>query len=216
MKEFNLRELTKRGCTRREEKDFRDDGTKFKVVYYNDLEITYTKYENEYFLSIHINYYDRHLQYEDVPKELFKLADEYNGCYEVDPDKVIENAKIISEEMKKVEEKVNKELEVKPDTRPLIERSLKEIMIGTRALEEFKNSETIYKMTSEWEIKDALEDLHSLEDNVKYLKEMNWDDLENYEIRNKLASLKSSKYIKIEGIEDFYIKELNNYIKKYK
>ena len=135
---------------------------------------------------------------------------------EVDPDKVIENAKIISEEMKKVEEKVNKELEVKPDTRPLIERSLKEIMIGTRALEEFKNSETIYKMTSEWEIKDALNYYHSIERNVKYLKEMNWDDLENYEIRNKLASLKSSKYIKIEGIEDFYIKELNNYIKKYK
>ena len=216
MKEFTLRELTKRGCTRREEKDFRDDGTKFKVVYYNDLEITYTKWEGEYFLAIHIDYYDRHLQYEDIPQELFELANEFNGCYEVDPDKVIENAKIISEEVKKVEEKINKELEVKPDTRPLIERSLKEIMIGTRVLEEFKNSETIYKMTSEWEIKNALNYYHCLERNIKYLKEMNWDDLENYEIRNKLASLKSSKHIKIEGIEDFYIKELNNYIKKYK
>ena len=215
MKEFNLRELTKRGCERRKDKDFRDDGAKFKVVYYKDLEITYTKWEGEYFLSIRLNYYDRHLEYSDVPNELFKLADEFNGCYEVDPDKVIENCEIIIKGLAEAEEKVNKELEVKPDTTPLKEQAIKEIDLAKEVIVKFKASGVIYKLDTKYDAKEALDSLHSLEEDIEELASKEWDQLDKYEIRSKLNEIKEYNYIKIKK-DNYDIKKLMEYIKENK
>ena len=214
MKEFNLRELTKRGCTRREEKDFRDDGTKFKVLEYKGIEISYTKSEGEYFLSIRLDYYSRGLEYRDIPTELFKLADEYNGCYEIDPDKVIENLEIINKGLEEVENKINKELETKLDTTPLKERSEKEIELGKKAISDFKSSEVIYNITSEWDLKNSIRHLRSIEEDIKKLEETNWDELENKEIRHRLISLEEYGSIKLKETS-YSIESLYEYIEKY-
>lgn len=215
MKEFNLRELTKRGCTRREEKDFRDDGTKFKVLEFDGMEITYTKYENEYFLSIRVNYYSRGLEHDDVPSELFKLADEFNGCYEIDPDKVIQNLIDIKKGLNEAEDKVNKELETKLDTTPLKNRAIKEIELANETINEFKKSEVIYNITSEWDLKRSIERLHLLEKTIEKLSSTEWDQLEPHELRHKLKQL--NEYGKIELDENNYsIETLKELVKKYK
>ena len=41
MKEFTLRELTKRGCIRIKEEDFTDDGNRFKILTYKNLRISF-------------------------------------------------------------------------------------------------------------------------------------------------------------------------------
>lgn len=212
MKEFTLRELTKRGCARREEKDFRDDGTKFKMVQYKDLLISYTKYEGEYFLSIRIDYYERHLQYQDIPSELFKLADEFNGCYDIDPDKVIENCETISKGLAEAEEKLEKELPVKPDTTPLKEQAIKEINLAKEIIEKFKASEVIYKLETRYEAGSALNHLHSLEEDIEDLASKEWDQLDKYEIRDKLNEIKEYGYLKISK-DNYDIKQLIKYIK---
>lgn len=214
-KEFTMKELLKRGVIREDDQDFRDDGNKFKGYSYNGLKITYLKPRNEdyYYLDIHINYYEKHLQYSDIPQELFKLADEFNGCNHIDPDKFIENCETIIKCLAEVEEKVNKELEVKPDTTPLKEQAIKEIELANKIIKEFKASEVIYKLDTRYEAGTALNYLHSLEKEVEYLASVEYDLMENYEIRNLLSHLKEYNYIKIKE-SNFYIEQLKKYIER--
>lgn len=214
MKEFTLKELTKRGCIRTKEKDFRDDGTKFKTLNYKGMEITYTKYEEEYFLSIRIDYYSRELVYSDIPSELFKLADEFNGCYDIDPDKVIENAEAIIKGLNEVEAKVKKELETGLDITPLKNRAIKEIKMINEAIDNFKKSEAIYYLDPRYEAGSALNYLHSLEEYKQRLNK-EWNKLDPSEIRQKLIQLKEINFILVEDDDDYYIKQLNEFTTKY-
>lgn len=133
-KEFTVRELTMRGWKRREDLDFRDDGTKFKAFEYtNGLIATYTKGYGEYYLALRVDYIGDLVWEEYSQMDSYKLADEFNGVTDIDADKVCQNAVEIMNEYKKVLEEVqNKEI----DMARLFKQIDKEKIIVERLLEE--------------------------------------------------------------------------------
>lgn len=133
-KEFTVRDLTSRGWERREDLDFRDDGTKFKAFeYYNGLVATYTKADGEYYLSLRVDYLGD-LVYEEYSKmESYKLADEFNGVKEIDAEKVCKNAEVIMKEYLAVKEEVESRT---IDMATIMDQAKKEKSMVERVLED--------------------------------------------------------------------------------
>ena len=148
-KEFTVRELTTRGWKRREDLDFRDDGTKFKAFEYeNGLVATYTKADGEYYLSLRVDYLDGLTFDEYSQMESYKLTDEFNGVKQIDADKVTMNAIEIMEEYNIILEKVNKHVvdmekltEAAEDELRLVYQILNESNVGIDELEGFSSYE---------------------------------------------------------------------------
>ena len=209
-KEFNLRELTKRGCIRQKDKDFSDDGNRFKMLSYKNLEISYLKDGGDYFLSIRIPYSGENYIYDDYKnKEWYKNCDKYNYCSSIDPDDVI---RICEEAIKGIEE-----LESQPkeeiDTTKMEERKQKEIELAEKALEDFRNSNVIYEIKSEYQVKWLLDYYRSLKDNVERLKNMDFNKMEYKNLKEKRNFFNQYHYIDIKK-DDFYITQLYKAINK--
>ena len=131
-KEFTVRELTARGWKRREDLDFRDDGTKFKGYESPEgLPLTYTKANGEYYLSLRIDYLDGLTYHEYSKMESYKLQDEFNGVEEVDPDKLTQNAAQIMREYKAIVAEMNN---YTVDMQKLVKAAEKELEIVYRVL----------------------------------------------------------------------------------
>lgn len=79
---------------RHAEKDFTDDGTKFRFYYYKDVLPVDATNSQEYgaFVSIRMDYL--RMNYESY-KEDYKILNEFNGCEEVNMEKLIENCEFI-------------------------------------------------------------------------------------------------------------------------
>ena len=211
-KEFNLRELTKRGCIRQKDKDFSDDGNRFKMLSYKNLEISYLKDGGDYFLSIRIPYSGENYIYDDYQdKEWYKNCDKYNYCQSIDPDDVI---RICEEAIKGIEE-----LESQPreeiDTTKMEERKQEEIAIAQKALEDFRNSNIIYEIKSEYQVKWLLDYYHSLESDIKSLQNMDFNKMEYNNLKYKRNFFNKYGYIEIKSAEeDFHISQLYKAINK--
>lgn len=92
------------GINRVPEKDFSDDGTRFRMYEYDGVPISYTTYDGEGYLSIRVyelasklNYYE----YSKLPS--YKEADKYNGVSIKDID--LEDVKRICKKLKAEYEK---------------------------------------------------------------------------------------------------------------
>lgn len=211
-KEFNLRELTKRGCIRQKDKDFSDDGNRFKMLSYKNLEISYLKDGGDYFLSIRIPYSGENYIYDDYQdKEWYKNCDKYNYCQSIDPDDVI---RICEEAIKGIEE-----LESQPreeiDTTKMEERKQEEIAMAQKALEDFRNSNIIYEIKSEYQVKWLLDYYHSLESDIKRLQNMDFNKMEYNNLKYKRNFFNKYGYIEIKSAEeDFHISQLYKVINK--
>ena len=210
--EFNLRELTKRGCIREKDKDFSDDGNRFKILSYKNLEISYLKDGGDYFLSIRIPHTGENYIYDDYKdKEWYKNCNKYNYCQSIDPDDVI---RICEEAIKGIQE-----LESQPkeeiDTTDLEKRKQEEILMAQRAINEFKESNVIYDIKSEYQVKWLLDYYHSLESKIKRLQDMDFNKMEYKNLKEKRNFFKEYGYINIKSEEDdFYIKSLYKAINK--
>jgi hypothetical protein len=78
---------------RHNEKDFRDDGTNFRFYYYkNQLPISVATACGMKFVCIRLDYAG--FRYPDY-KEDYEILDMFNGCYDVDMEKLIENCEFI-------------------------------------------------------------------------------------------------------------------------
>lgn len=211
-KEFNLRELTKRGCIRQKDKDFSDDGNRFKMLSYKNLEISYLKDGGDYFLSIRIPYTGENYIYDDYKdKEWYKNCDKYNYCQSIDPEDVI---RICEEAIKGIEE-----LESQPkeeiDTTKMEERKQEEIAMAQKALEDFRNSNIIYEIKSEYQVKWLLDYYHSLESDIRTLQNMDFSKLEYTNLKHKRNFFNEYGYIEIKSAEeDFHISQLYKAINK--
>jgi predicted RNase H-like nuclease (RuvC/YqgF family) len=98
------------GIVRAEQYDFEDDGSHFKGYEYKGMPLTQCVSKNYgTFLSIRVDYLRNNFTFKDwMATEEYKLEDEFNGCSQVDLDKLVENLdKIIA----KVEE-LNNSVEV--------------------------------------------------------------------------------------------------------
>ena len=209
-KEFNLRELTKRGCIREKDKDFSDDGNRFKMLSYKNLEISYLKDGSDYFLSIRIPYSGENYIYDDYKdKEWYKNCDKYNYCSSVDPDDVI---RICEEAIKGIEELESQPREEIDTTKMEIQKQ-KEIELAEKALEDFRNSNVIYEIKSEYRVKWLLDYYRSLKSNIERLRNMDFKKMEYKNLKERRNHFNKYHYIDIKK-DDFYIKELYEAIEK--
>ena len=210
MKDFNLRELTSRGFTRTKEKDFSDDGNRFKTLEYKGLEITYLKDNDEYYLDIHVPYSDKYLWEDISDKEWYRATGRYNGTTEIDVEDFIN---ICEETLKGIEEASNQE-EVELDLTPLVYRKKEELALIDKVIKDFKDSEIIYNTqynrysTSNYKVLRLLEDYHYLLDIKEELNNLDFNELSYTQKRRYLLNLEESNYIKIKEnsytIENIY------------
>ena len=209
-KEFNLRELTKRGCIREKEKDFSDDGNRFKMLSYKNLSISYLKDGGDYFLSIRIPYSGENYIYDDYKdSEWYKNCDKYNYCSSIDPDDVIRICEVAIKEIEKLESQPREKI----DTTKMEIQKQKEIELAQKALDDFRNSNVIYEIKSEYRIKWLLDYYHSLEENIERLKKMDFKKMEYKDLKYKRNFFNEYHYIDIKK-DDFYIRELYKAINK--
>lgn len=98
-KKITIADLKKAGFERMEELDFRDDGTKFQMLNYQGMPISYTKVDGRYYISIRPDYLPN-TEYKVYSKlEAYKNVDEFNGVWYVSVGKLISNIKKLIEEM---------------------------------------------------------------------------------------------------------------------
>lgn len=84
--------LIKYGFKRNSENDFVDDGNHFKFYCYKGLPISYLKSEGEYYLDLRLDYIG--VKYEEYKEDL-KILEEFNGCTNIDIEKLIKNCEYI-------------------------------------------------------------------------------------------------------------------------
>ena len=111
------------------------------------------------------------------------------------------------------------ELESQPkeeiDTTDLEKRKQEEILMAQRAINEFKESNVIYDIKSEYQVKWLLDYYHSLESKIKRLQDMDFNKMEYKNLKEKRNFFKEYGYINIKSEEDdFYIKSLYKAINK--
>lgn len=81
--------FNKKLFVRHNEKDFNDDGTKFRIYYYKDqLPISVARWKDEAFICIRLDYIG--ISYNDY-KDDYEILNEFNGAFEVDMGKFILN-----------------------------------------------------------------------------------------------------------------------------
>lgn len=213
-KDFNLRELTSRGFIRTKEKDFSDDGNRFKTLEYKGLEITYLKDNDEYYLDIHVPYSDKYLWEDISDKEWYRATGRYNGVTNIDVEDFIN---ICEETLKGIEEASNQE-EVELDLTPLVYQKKEEITLIDKVIKDFKDSEIIYTTkfdrysTTNYKVMRLLDDYHYLLDTKKSLEELDFNKLSYTQKRRYLLNLKQYGYIKIKE-DDYKIKNIYEAIK---
>lgn len=92
------------GINRVPEKDFSDDGTRFRMYEYDGVPISYTTYDGEGYLSIRVDELASELNYYEYSKlPSYREADKYNGVSIKDID--LEDVKRICKKLKAEYEK---------------------------------------------------------------------------------------------------------------
>lgn len=199
MKDFNLRELTSKGFIRTKEKDFSDDGNRFKTLDYKGLEITYLKDNEDYYLDIRVPYSDKYLWEDITDKEWYRATGRYNGTTEIDVEDFIN---ICEETLKGIKEAENQE-EVELDLTPLVYRKKEELALIDKVIKDFKDSEIIYNIeynrysTSNYKVLRLLDSYHYLTEAKEKLTNLDFNNLEYNKKRRYLLNLEQYGYIEI-------------------
>lgn len=90
LSKVNIRNID--GFERREDLDFTDDGNKFKGYSYKGMPITTIRHKDATYLSVRVDYLWNKFDYKTwMQTEEYKLCNEFNGVYEIDIDKLVEN-----------------------------------------------------------------------------------------------------------------------------
>mgnify|MGYP001079556307 CR=1 FL=1 len=100
LKAITIRDLTEAGFERREDLDFADDGTRFKILEYRGMIISYAKANGEYYIAIRPDYLENsggHSFYSKL--EAYKNVDEFNGVSKVSVGKLVQNVEQLVKEM---------------------------------------------------------------------------------------------------------------------
>lgn len=147
MKRINL---VGNGFVRREDLDFRDDGTKFYGYEYAGMPITYAKDSNYYYICVRVDYLKNDFTYTDwMETEEYRLGEEFNGVGEVDEKKLAENCVKIRAKVDALNEEVRNE---KIDVTPIVEEIYKEVAMAEEVIAEFKANYKWWE-ANEWALK---------------------------------------------------------------
>lgn len=214
IKEFTIRELTKRGWTRRRDLDFSDDGTRFKALEYtNGLIASYTKGDGLYFLDLRIDYLTD-LVFEEYSKmDSYKLAGEFNGVEEIDADKVCRNAEEIMKEYLEVKEMVEKK---EIDIAKIIKQVQKEKSMVDRVLAQSNITIEELSAIDDYDLRRLKEYRtkikRDVETRISYLAEEKYS---HKELRQMVYRINNCGYLVIDA-NGYYINTIKQIVKKAK
>ena len=210
-KEFTVRELTTRGWKRREDLDFRDDGTKFKGFESPEgLPLTYTKAEGAYYLALRLDYLNE-LSYHEYSKLLsYKLCDEFNGVEEVDADKLTQNAAQIMREYNALVKEMNN---YKVDMEKLVKSAENELKIVYRVLYDSNIGIDDLENINSYDINRLIDYRKSLKRQAEMvLNRLATEQYTQKELRNLEENLNKYGYIAINEKDSFYIREIRKIV----
>lgn len=212
-KEFTVRELTTRGWKRREDLDFRDDGTKFKGFESPEgLPLTYTKANGEYYLSLRVDYLNELTYHEYSKMESYSLCDEFNGVEEVDPDKLTQNAAQIMREYNELVAEINN---YTVDMQKLVKSAEKELEIVYRVLFNSNLGIDDLENVDTYEMNRLIDYRKSLKRQAEsMLNRLATEQYTQKELRNLEENLDKYGYLTINEKDSFYIREIRRIVFK--
>lgn len=195
----------------REDLNFSDDGNYFRGFDYKGLPITTLRTDNTTYLAVRVDYLKNDFTWEDWSKtEEWKLEDEFNGCSEVDLDKLIENCERILAKVNELNEKANAE---ELDMTPVRDRMLGvEIDLIDNAVEGAKNINW-WKM-SDYEFRSAKRYIESLQRTEESIWNIKFKDMSVREKRDMLQRLEKYGHVFVKE-DNYYIRALKELEEKY-
>ena len=214
-KEFTIRELTTRGWIHRSDLDFRDDGTKFKgFEHTSGMIATYTKANGEYYLALRLDYLDG-LTYQEYSKmDSYRLADEFNGVTEIDPDKVTQNAITMMQEYNAVLKEANEHV---VDMQKLINAAENELELVYRVLYDSNIGIDDLEEVDAYELNRLRDYRKSLKTDAETkLNRLATSQYSQKELRNLEERLDRYGYLTVNEKDSFYIKEIKRIVSKVK
>lgn len=202
------------GFIRREDLDFRDDGSYFKGYEYAGMPITCCTYEGEYYISIRVDYLANEFTWEDWRNtEEYKLEDEFNGTNEVDVEKLKANCVLIAKKVAELNEQVKNEV---IDVMPIVRKLDEEIEMAEEVIEDFKKNFKWYEC-DKYELENKVGYFKSAEKDLNRVKEYQRDllngNISALQIREINQRLERSGYVKIH-YNDYYLKKLERALGK--
>lgn len=198
--EFNLRE----------DLNFSDDGSYFRGFDYKGLPITTLRSNDKTYLSIRVDYLDNEFTYHEWMKtDESKLADEFNGVYDFDLDKLIDNCERIIAKVNELNEKAREEV---IDTKPIEEKLNKEIKMAENVVEFVKTSLKWWEL-SDYELKNVSCYMKSTLNKIERMKNIDFENIDKSSLRRMKEHLNEYGYVKLRK-DDFYLREMYNYCNK--
>lgn len=196
----------------REDLNFSDDGNCFRGFDYKGLPITTLRSDGRTYLDVRVDYLrDNDFTWEDWHNtEEYRLADEFNGCGEVDLDKLIDNCEKILVKIEELNAQAHSE---SLDMNPVRERMLKEITLIDTVIYEAQHN-LKWWLLDNWDIRRAKDYIERLLQTKKRLSEAKLDCLSVKRKRELVQHLEEVGYIKV-AEHTYEIESLREYIAKY-
>ena len=144
----------------------------------------------------------------------YKLCDEFNGVYEIDADKVTENASLVMEEYNTLLKQVN---DYKVDMDKLVKQAEKEFEMVYRVLYDSNITIDDIDNTNTYELARLKDYRKTIKEQVeRTLSRLAKEEYSAKELRNLEYKLNKFGYLTISEKDSFYIKEIKNIINKMK
>lgn len=215
IKSLTKANVNKLGIIVREDLDFTDDGSRFRGFSYKGLPLTQCVCQGETFLSIRVDYLEgkQFTTKEWMETEEYKLEDEFNGCFEIDTDKLIENLERIIAKVDELNKAASTEV---IDMTKVKETLAEEIKRDEAALNEFKENFKWWNV-KEYELKRLADYTRSEDRSIKGAKVTlaNIDNLERREKKRLVESLENYGFVKLQS-NGFYLREMKEALAKQK
>lgn len=198
------------GFNLREDLNFSDDGNYFRGFDYKGIPITTLRSDDATYLSIRVDYLNNEFTYREWMKtDEYDLADEFNGVYDFDLDKLIDNCERIIVKINELNEKAHKE---EIDTKPIEEQLNKEIKMAENVIDFVKTHLKWWEL-SDYELKSVSRYMKKTLSDIEEIKNIDFEKIDKFSLRRMRESLNDYGYIKIRK-DDFYLREMYNYCNK--
>lgn len=199
-----------KGFERREDLDFSDDGNRFRGFSYKGMPITTLRSHDETYLSIRVDYLNNEFTYREWMKtEEHRLCEEFNGVYEIDLDKLIENLEKIIAKVAEMNKKAASEV---IDTSELEAKLASEVEYAESIVEDMKKNFKWYEVNA-YVVKSMAEFVGAVSSKIEKIKNY---DFGTMDVRTKRALVERFRdYGFVEFKEnDFYLNEMKKYLGK--
>lgn len=191
------------GIERAEQYDFEDDGNHFKGYIYKGIPLTQCvskKYGT--FLSIRVDYTSHNFTWEDWSRtEEYRLTEEFNGCSEVDLDKLVDNLERITAKVEELDNSVEVDRYELEEARQKTITEIREVKARLKIVQE--GAPKKWWELREYDLKRARDYMVSLKKNIDR-EQKKVDEIYDESIRAKRSFIQR----KSAGLTGFYIDEL--------